>query len=92
MNPELQHVVEQELGQLGFDVAAIRQRGSRARPVLEVRIARRDGSGVTVGDCATVSRALETRLDADGSLGEFYTLEVSSPGVPADAAFDWKKR
>lgn len=39
------------------------------------------GQGVTLDDCATVSRALEPMLDAHDDLGEKYVLEVSSPGV-----------
>jgi ribosome maturation factor RimP len=48
---------------------------------------------VTVDDCARASRALEARLDADGSLGERYVLEVSSPGVerPLLKPADWKR-
>jgi ribosome maturation factor RimP len=48
---------------------------------------------VTVDDCAAASRAIEARLDAEGSLGERYVLEVSSPGVerPLRRAADWKR-
>ena len=42
--------------------------GRESRPVLEVRIDRRDGEKVTVDDCARASRALEARLD-DGDAG-----------------------
>lgn len=37
--------------------------------------------GVTLKACQEVSRALENRLDTDGSFGDSYTLEVSSPGT-----------
>ena len=69
---------------LGFELADIRQGGSRSRPLLQVRIDRPDitpGSGVTVDDCALVSRALEQWLDEAGILGARYILEVSSPGI-----------
>lgn len=92
MNPALQDLVAQAIAPLGFDVHTLRQRGSSTRPVLEVRIARQDGAAVTVDDCARASRAIEERLDADRSLGEFYTLEVSSPGIRDDAEINWKKR
>jgi ribosome maturation factor RimP len=59
----------------------LRRRGSRARPVIEVRIERRDGAGLAVDDCARVSRAIEARLDETRLAGERYVLEVSSPGV-----------
>jgi ribosome maturation factor RimP len=91
MNPELQNVVAQAIAPLGYDVFTVRQRGTRSRPVLEVRITRRDGAGVTAGDCAQASRAIEAQLDADKSLGEFHTLEVSSPGIRDDADINWKR-
>ncbi|MEO7216613.1 MAG: hypothetical protein ABI026_00285 [Gemmatimonadaceae bacterium] len=91
MNPVLQDVVGQAIAPLGFDVFSLLQRGTKSRAVLEVRITRRDGEGVTAGDCARASRAIEERLEADGSLGEFYTLEVSSPGIRDDADINWKR-
>src|SRR5690606_5489577 len=58
--------------------------GTRARPILRLRIDREDsepGKGVTVEDCARVTRELEPYLDGRPELGERYVLEVSSPGV-----------
>jgi len=58
--------------------------GSNSRPILRVRIDRLDaepGQGVTVDDCARVSRALEAYLDETALAGGRYVLEVSSPGV-----------
>jgi ribosome maturation factor RimP len=91
MNPVLQDVVAQAIAPLGFDVFSLRQRGTRSRSVLEVRITRRDSEAITAGDCARASRAIEEHLDADTSLGEFYTLEVSSPGIRDDAEINWKR-
>lgn len=92
MNPALQDLVSQAIAPLGFDVFTLRQRGSRTRPVLEVRIARQDDQAVTVDDCARASHAIEEQLDSGKALGEFYTLEVSSPGIRDDAEINWKKR
>ena len=91
MNPALQDVVAQAIAPLGFDVFSVRQRGTKSRSLLEVRITRQDSQAVTAGDCARASRAIEERLDADKSLGEFYTLEVSSPGISDDAEINWKR-
>jgi ribosome maturation factor RimP len=71
---------------LGFDLADLRIGGTPNRPLVQVRIDRLpDGQDrqVTVDDCATVSRALESWLDSGGgpSLGPRYVLEVSSPGL-----------
>ena len=37
--------------------------------------------GVTLDDCALVSRELSEILDVEDFIGENYTLEVSSPGL-----------
>ena len=80
MNDELERVVTEELDAAGFDLVELRRGGTRARPMVEVRIDRRDGTGVTVDDCARASRALEARLDGSDLVGERYVLQVSSPG------------
>jgi ribosome maturation factor RimP len=63
MSDELEHVVVKCLDEIGYDLVELRKGGSRSRPVLEVRIDRRDGEKVTVDDCARASRALEARLE-----------------------------
>ncbi len=39
------------------------------------------GEGISVGQCADVSRYIEAILDADDQVPERYVLEVSSPGI-----------
>ena len=77
--------IEQTVEALGFEVVQIERGGGRRRPLLRLRIDRPDvapgRSGVTVEDCAAVSRELRTRLaGANGGEGD-WVLEVSSPGV-----------
>ena len=78
---ELTTQAKARLAALGFELADIRLGGSKSRPLLQVRIDRPDSTGVTVADCALVSRALEQWLDEGGPLGVRYILEVSSPGI-----------
>jgi len=80
--------IEQELGSrvedLGFELVDVRWGGSSRRPQLKVRVdvpRSEPGRGVSVADCASVSRALEAWLDDSGRMPERYVLEVSSPGV-----------
>jgi ribosome maturation factor RimP len=89
----LETLVTTELDSQGFDLVEFRRRGSRARPVLEIRMERRDGEALKVEDCARVSRALEARLDESGVAGDRYVLEVSSPGVerPIRSAAEWRR-
>src|SRR5688572_27475409 len=87
MSQTLQDVVNKELESLGLELFELNQRGTRSRPMLDVRIERKDGQGVTVADCARASRAIEKRLDEGklagpgGLIGERYTLQISSPGI-----------
>lgn len=82
--PDLTALVRSQVSSLGFELVDLRQTGSPHRARVQVRIDRpgaAPGSGVTVGDCQTVSRALKGWLDASGILGQNYILEVSSPGI-----------
>jgi ribosome maturation factor RimP len=92
MNDELEHVVVEGLDEIGYDLVELRKGGSRSRPVLEVRIDRRDGEKVTVDDCARASRALESRLDSSALVSERYVLQVSSPGErPLRTPDEWRR-
>jgi ribosome maturation factor RimP len=82
--PEIEVGIEARVDATGFDLVDVRWGGDSRRPVLRVRIDRPGstrGHGVTVDDCAAVSRALEAWLDGVAELPERYVLEVSSPGV-----------
>ena len=92
MNEELERVVTQGLDEAQFDLVELRQGGTKSRPVLEVRIDRRDGQKVTVDDCARASRAIEARLDGGGLVSERYVLQVSSPGErPLRTPDEWRR-
>jgi len=93
MNDALQDIVVKELEPLGLELFELHSRGTKSRPVLDVRIERMDGSKITVEDCARASRAIEAKLDQGGTVNERYVLEVSSPGVerPLRNARDWSR-
>jgi ribosome maturation factor RimP len=76
--------IRARVAQLGFELVDLRQRGTPRRVVLQVRVDRPDaepGHGITIEECATISRALEAWLDEAQVLGPRYALEVSSPGI-----------
>jgi ribosome maturation factor RimP len=94
VDDKLQGVVVAELDTLGFDLVEMRRGGTRSRPVLDVRIDRRDGGKVAIEDCVRASRAIEAKLDGDESLiSGRYVLEVSSPGAerPLYTVADWRR-
>jgi len=77
---------------VGYDLVELRTGGTRARMLIEVRIDRRDGSAVTVDDCASASRAIEALLDGGSVVPENYELQVSSPGErPLRSPGDWRR-
>lgn len=80
----LEQALEERTEALGFELVELERAGSKARPVLRVRVDRPDaeaGAGISLEDCARVSRALEEYLDALPAMAQNYVLEVSSPGV-----------
>lgn len=92
VNDTLETVVTAELDAAGFDLVELRRGGTKNRPLVEVRIDRRDGEGVSVDDCAKVSRMLEARLDTSGLVPERYELQVSSPGDrPLRTPSEWRR-
>jgi ribosome maturation factor RimP len=92
VNETLEEVVMAELDAAGFDLVELRRGGSKSRPLVEIRIDRRDGTSVSVDDCAKVSRALEGRLETSGLVSEQYVLQVSSPGDrPLRSPGEWRR-
>jgi ribosome maturation factor RimP len=78
----LEQEIESRVAALGFELVELEKAGSKARPILRLRVDRPGSdAGVTLADCAHVSRALESLLDGNPNLSERYVLEVSSPGV-----------
>jgi ribosome maturation factor RimP len=95
---EVEHELESRVDALGFDLVEAQWAGSRQRPILRLRIDTKWGGegevgGVTVDDCAKVSRALEAWMDELEVMPERYVLEVSSPGVdrPLTRPGDWRR-
>jgi len=76
-------------GSYGLDIFDVQYRREGPGLVLRVRIDRRwdgrsgepIGEGVTVEDCAKVSRDLSAVLDVEDVIPTAYTLEISSPGL-----------
>jgi ribosome maturation factor RimP len=93
MSETLESLVASEIKPLGLELFEFRIGGSKARPVLDVRVERVDEQEVTVDDCAAASRAIEAKLDAEDFGGKRYVLEVSSPGLERTLrnAKDWKR-
>jgi ribosome maturation factor RimP len=93
---KIERELESRIEALGFEMVELRWGGQTDRPILRLRVDRPDsrpGLGITVQDCAVVSRGLESWLDELAGFPERYTLEVSSPGVerPLARVRDFKR-
>ena len=79
VGPRLRAHLESGVQALGFELVDAEISGGRQHQTLRVYI---DGPrGVTVDDCADVSRQLSAILDVEDPFPGSYTLEVSSPGL-----------
>ena len=86
MTPGMTEILERVRGMAGqiLDYAGMHlvhleiQREPRG---LIVRLYIDKDGGVTLDDCARISRQLSVQLDVEDPIDERYTLEVSSPGL-----------
>jgi len=79
--PLLEARVEPTLEAMGFEVVRIALTGSDGRRTLQVMADRRDGSQISVEDCAEISNALSAIFDVEDPVSGTYDLEVSSAGI-----------
>jgi len=83
MSDELRARIEATVGDVvgfaGMELVHLEFRREGAGLVLRLYIDKE--SGVTLDDCARISRLVSSQLDADDPIPNRYTLEVSSPGI-----------
>jgi len=67
------------VGETGFVIVRVRMQEAK-EPTLQIMVDRPDG-GISIDDCAKLSRQLSSAFQAvDASLSD-YTIEISSPGI-----------
>jgi ribosome maturation factor RimP len=76
---EVSVLAESLLPELGMEMVDVEFRFERGRWTLRIYIDK--PGGVTVDDCATVSRDLGDLVEAENIISYSYVLEVSSPGL-----------
>jgi ribosome maturation factor RimP len=67
------------LDELGLDLVEVQYRREQSGWVLRLVIDKQDG--VSLDDCASVSREIGQLLDIEDFIDQAYNLEVSSPGL-----------
>ena len=84
-------VVAQVAADLGLEVYAVEVRPAQnglVRILVDRPGAGAPGTGITIGELAEVTRAVEAIFDAAGTVPFAYRLEVSSPGVEREITTD----
>jgi len=76
----IEAMIAPTLDAMGYALVRLRFAGG-GRQTLQVMAERRDGAGMTVDDCAELSRTISALLDVEDPLPGAYLLEVSSPGI-----------
>ena len=75
---ELRAVIEPEIESMGFELVLVQLTTGGNRTL---RLFIDAPGGITLDDCATVSRRLDPLLDVEDLVQGDYALEVSSPGI-----------
>jgi ribosome maturation factor RimP len=72
-------LIEPVLSEMGFELVDTEYLSEHGKWVLRIYA---DGEGgITVGDCARISKEISTLIEAKDILQHEYVLEVSSPGL-----------
>lgn len=80
LDKQLRELIEPAIEALGFELWGLERFSQGSQPALRVYVD--SVTGVTVDDCATVSRQIDAVLRVESEhLPEQYILEVSSPGL-----------
>ena len=76
---ELSEILTPVVESMGYELVGVEYSGGEHHGVLRVYIDKEDG--ITVDDCADVSRQVSALLDVEDPIAHAYDLEVSSPGL-----------
>jgi ribosome maturation factor RimP len=77
----VESIIAPTLDDMGYELVRVQLSGSRQHSRLQVMAERADQRGMTVDDCAEISRAVSALLDVEDPIAGSYDLEVSSPGI-----------
>jgi len=76
---QVEAVVLPVLKELGIELVEVQYRREQTGWILRLIIDKQEG--ISLGDCAAVSREISQLLDIEDFIDQTYNLEVSSPGL-----------
>ncbi len=87
----MEKIIEPVINALGIELDDIELNKMKGKALLRVFIEKE--GGITIDDCAAVSREIEAILDVEDPVPYSYVLEVSSPGLdrPLKRPGDFKR-
>ena len=74
-------LIAKNIDAAGYDLVRAQIVGGGKYATLQIMAERKDGVGMTVEDCAKISGAVSSIIEADADLADRFDLEVSSPGI-----------
>jgi len=92
LKTDIENLVEPILAQEGFDLVEIKL--SRFKKNYRLQIFADSDHGISIDDCAFLSRLVGTALDTSDVIESRYVLEISSPGLdrPLHSDRDFKRK
>ncbi len=88
LTSELERLAAHVAADAGLDLRGVEVLTHRIPMTVRVRVQRKDGSDVSLDECAALSGPLDEALEAEGLIEGPYVLEVSSPGIGDDLCSD----
>lgn len=76
---KLEEIVQTVVAARNAFLVEMKERKEGGRRIIQVFVDTDDG--ITIAQCAEISRELGAELDAQNTISESYELEVSSPGI-----------
>lgn len=91
---EIAEFIEPILTREGFELVALKLARYGRSSRLQLFIDTLEGDGVTIDDCAAVSRLVDEGIERRDFFEGTYTLEVSSPGIdrPLQTEKDFRRK
>ena len=78
LREQIETLIAPTMESMGFDTVRVLLMGKKDVR-LQIMVERQGGGGMTVDDCASLSRAISAVLEMADPMPGRYTLEVSSP-------------
>jgi len=82
---KIKEICERITGEAGFLFIDFNVRGQHSQKIIEVFVD--SAKGLSVDDCAVLSRSIAAELEVEDIIAHAYRLDVSSPGVDRPLKF-----